>query len=529
MGLEPYAFLIHFTGRFFVKNATFRFLIFALCATPCLPIAAQETPATAPTSAPLRALIVGGGPDRESNQVAIESNVRYVGSLLGSAPRLTLFADGKPTGATVLYQTKSGASQEGTYAVDLMVNGAVALFRESEEALRAPRIGGKLDGGANAKDIARAFSTLAAQQKSAPRPALIYFTGHGGDNETNLDDNAYSLWGGGDFSVRNMAAQMKKLPDNAPVAVVMVQCFSGSFANLLFEGGDPHERVLARDFAGFFASTRERPAAGCTSEVNEAEYHDFTSYFFAALSGRDRAARRVSNADYNADGRVGMNEAFCYALINDPSIDVPVCTSDAFLRRFVKTPDKQTFASEYSRVLEWSSPAQRAALEALSRHLKLSGETRLKTAYDAALAGERAAASNDDEPPSIAMRGALAAFEKQRTAARKRLMKKFPAINSPDAKKRDAARAAALQWAKIEAKRGAWQPLLQSGARVRVLGLGQQKRETERELAQAYRLRFIRLAKSVALAHDFQNEKDAVLQTRYERLLESEARSLPLK
>src|SRR5262245_54512688 len=50
---------------------------------------------------PLRVLIVGGGPDLLNNQVAIESNVRYVGKLLPrNCTRTTLFADGDPNHAT---------------------------------------------------------------------------------------------------------------------------------------------------------------------------------------------------------------------------------------------------------------------------------------------------------------------------------------------------------------------------------------------------------------------------------------------
>ena len=49
-------------------------------------------------SPPLHCLIVGGGPDREDNEVAIESNVRYVRSLM---PRNTkarvLYANGDRT------------------------------------------------------------------------------------------------------------------------------------------------------------------------------------------------------------------------------------------------------------------------------------------------------------------------------------------------------------------------------------------------------------------------------------------------
>src|SRR5204863_6599210 len=130
--------------------------------------------------------------------------------------------------------------------------------------------------------------------------------------------------------------------------LVMVQCFSGAFGNVLFEGGDPAAAAVERKIAGFFAAPRERAAAGCTPEVDEAEYHDFTSYFFAALTGRDRVGRKVTGADYNRDGRVGMDEAYAYSLAHDISIDTPTCTSDYFLRRFVPAVDTEVFQSAYA-------------------------------------------------------------------------------------------------------------------------------------------------------------------------------------
>src|SRR5579871_6354986 len=52
----------------------------------------------------LHALIVGGGPDKDHNQVAIESNVRYVDRLLPkSAPRHVLFASGDPSEKNVQF------------------------------------------------------------------------------------------------------------------------------------------------------------------------------------------------------------------------------------------------------------------------------------------------------------------------------------------------------------------------------------------------------------------------------------------
>ena len=141
---------------------------------------------------------------------------------------------------------------------------------------------------------------------------LLYFTGHGSRaRDGNLDNNDFDLWGEQEkLSVKDLAAQITKLPADVPVTLVMVQCFAGAFGNVIFTGGDPKAAPVNREIAGFFAATRERTAAGCTPELNEADYHDFTSYFFAALSGRDRVGRPVTGADYNGDGRVGMNEAF---------------------------------------------------------------------------------------------------------------------------------------------------------------------------------------------------------------------------
>src|SRR5262249_6184393 len=156
---------------------------------------------------------------------------------------------------------------------------------------------------------------------------------------------------------------------------------SGAFGNVLFAGGDPHAAPVDREIAGFFAVTPDRMAAGCTPEVNEAEYHDFTSYFFAALTGRDRVGRHVTGADYDHDGRVGMDEPYAYSLIHDISIDVPCCTSDTFLRHAVAMDDADVFKTPYSQVRTWATPAQAAALDELSQALKLTGEGRLNQAY----------------------------------------------------------------------------------------------------------------------------------------------------
>ncbi|AUX21298.1 uncharacterized protein SOCEGT47_017790 [Sorangium cellulosum] len=291
------------------------------------------------------------------NQVAIEGHVRYVQSLLPAAmERRVLFADGSRRTRSVQY-----------------LDGSRMRYR----APRLPRI----DGATTRRGFDGIWRRFVKARPDAP--LLLYFAGHGSPSpQRNLDNNVFDLWGGGALSVRDLAARMKELPDDTPVVLVMAQCFSGAFANLLFEGGRPDGALVERDVVGFFAATRDRPASGCTPEINEADYSDFSSFFFAALSGVDRLGRRVHGADFDRNRFVGMDEAYAYALLHQATSDVPVATSDVFLRRFVRKPDHETMATPYSRVLSWASPAERAALEGLSDTLGLRGEHRLRVAYD---------------------------------------------------------------------------------------------------------------------------------------------------
>src|SRR5258708_26856140 len=72
----------------------------------------------------LRTLIVGGGPEAQHNQVAIESNVRYVlKSLPASTFRTVLFADGDPKAATVLYEARTRELSEAERILGLILNG----------------------------------------------------------------------------------------------------------------------------------------------------------------------------------------------------------------------------------------------------------------------------------------------------------------------------------------------------------------------------------------------------------------------
>jgi hypothetical protein len=289
--------------------------------------------------------------------VAIESNVRYVDRLVPSGSKVrVLFTDGDPASKNVF-----------------------TLGPDNQPVFRAPQLR-RLDGPAELSPVHKELNSLLTPGGG---PVFLYFTGHGSpESQSNFDNNSFDLWDNQQLTVTDLASAVDAFPKNASITLVMVECFSGAFGNVLFKNGDPTGPLADQNVCGFFASVAQREAAGCTPEINEADYKDFTGYFFAALTGTDRLGKPVTGADYDHDGKVGMNEAFCYALINDDSIDTPVCTSDVFLRRFEKVPDEEVVQKPYSNILMWSSPAQHAALEALSSQLGLTGEDRLQNTYN---------------------------------------------------------------------------------------------------------------------------------------------------
>ena len=473
---------------------------------------------------PLRVLIVGGGPDLHNNQVAIESNVRYVGKLLPrGTERITLFADGNPQNATVLYEEDTHVLPTGERLLQTLLDNP-ASADDNPLHYRKPNLNAKLDGAAKRTEIAKAFDKLSDASKDRKKPIFLYFTGHGSPKEPDFENNHMDLWGEKEqLDVRDLAQHLTKLPPEIPVTLVMVQCYSGAFSNLIFEQGNPKGEAIGRDFAGFFAANKDRTAAGCTSELNEAEYHDFTSYFFAALTGKDRVGRTVTGTDYNGDGRIGMDEAYCYTLANDKSVDVPICTSDTFLRRFVTPKDVDVFRSKWDDVLLWATPAQRYALESLSRTLDYHGDDRLSVAYLEMLRGGGRRRNNSAGNDVYAeLRRTFDRFRARREELRRVLFSRFPDLKDAKAANTAALKREAIQWLASQSEQTEWKEFLALDETAYKL----EKQTESEEEGSARQMRFVRLCKSVVLAHQLHQSGDTALITRFEKLIEAEGRSL---
>jgi hypothetical protein len=494
------------------------------CSTASAPAskAPGAPPATQPL--PLRALLIGGGPTREDSQAGIEGNARYVASLLKPPQLRLLWNDGKKSTPSVAVLEEASRDHQ-------LAQLALAFALEEESPgqpveYRAPKLP-RLDGAASKENIAREIKTLGASVK-AGESALLYFTGHGSPGtlktkageEPDYDNTLYSLWGERDLSVREVAPMISAIPARTPLVVVAVQCHSGGFGNLLFESGDSKRPALARDFCGFFAATGDRQSSGCTPDVDEAGYEDFTTHFFGALSNRGRAGRRVATADFDGDRRVSMLEAFAYASLHDRSIDVPTCTSSVFLAALYE-PQRSWYDWKFSRLEARATPWQKAMLRGLSRRLDLRGEARLSDAARQAWAlseflsgdseseGQPSANAREPWPDSVVEQG---------EALREDVLERWSRLKQPDGSPSyQSARDEAFKY--VRAHPTLWRELAEHIER-------ENKRSDAAEVREAMLWRFVGACFSLIAEEQLEKRGTGAQKTAFARLRKSEGRSL---
>ncbi len=297
-------------------------------------------------------LVMAGGGAPSYNEIALEKNVLYFQRTLQAmgidpAAASIFFANGNDGEATVRYINES-----------------------RQEVFKAPDIPNLL-GPSTLGNFQRWMQEV--PQTGENQPVFFYFTGHGYHNRQNDDNNAMILWGEELFSVQRFAQMLDDLPQETPVVTMMSQCYSGSFANFIYEGGDPQRPVALQTRCGFFATIKTRPSVGCTPEVNEADYRDYSSSFFAGLSGRSRTGQPVASADYNQDGQVSYAEAHAFAKVDGQTTDLPVSTLEVWLQNQVTRSDREQLLDQaIAPLLTSARPEQKQVVEAFMAKFKLN-------------------------------------------------------------------------------------------------------------------------------------------------------------
>jgi hypothetical protein len=287
-------------------------------------------------------MVFGGGGAPSYNEIALEKNLLYFQRSLtakGFDPKQAAlyFANGNSAEATVRYLDDSG-----------------------KEKFKAPNIP-NLNGAATLENLKQQLLA----DKSL-KSLFFYFTGHGSLNRQDANDNAMILWNEKYLSVKQFATILDRLPAQKPVVTVMSQCYAGSFANIIYKNGDRRQPFSNQNRCGFFATIKTQTSVGCTAEVNEADYKDYSSSFFAGLTGRNRIDRPVLSADFNGNGKVAYNEAHAFAKIDDMTTDLPISTSEAWLQGQASRQNRLIILGKpIERVLISARPEQRYVVNAL--------------------------------------------------------------------------------------------------------------------------------------------------------------------
>jgi hypothetical protein len=302
------------------------------------------------TQKPPHFFVLGGGGAPSYNEIAIEKNVLYF--------QRTLKAMDFDPGMAQIYFANGNDGRKTVRYID----------PKGRERFKAPEIPGIL-GKANWGDVQEALTQ--ATTKQPQQPIFFYFTGHGSHNLEDENNNAMILWNERQVSVQRFASFLDELPETTPVVTVMVQCYSGAFANFIYQNGDPSAPIALQTRCGFFATIKQLPSVGCTPEVDEADYQDYSSSFFAGLSGINRLGKPVPSADYNRDGQISFAEAHAFAKVDEKGEDLPISTSEAWLRdRLSDDAQAEILASPIATMLQTARPEQKYVVQTWARQFR---------------------------------------------------------------------------------------------------------------------------------------------------------------
>lgn len=330
-------------------------------------------------------LTIGGGYSPSGNQASLENNVLFAQRALGEQGVLgehndIFFSDGDAVGKDLQVMDPSSVPKANRLMAEFF--GSSNDLGLSYRNHNIPNV----KGSTEPDNIRKWFRGVGQTMKSGDR-LYVYVTAHGSRSSDRQSpyDTTIATWNNSAIRMTEFVEMLDGLPQGVDVVAIMVQCHAGGFARFIFEEGDPDKGLSDQNRIGFFATVHDRPASGCTPEVDEASYVEYSTYFWAALSGRNRSGRLIERPDYNGDGVVSFDEAHAYTVITADTIDLPVMSSGEFLsiHSFFDEDDPKLLRNDesYALILGLATHSQRAILEGLSEQLELTGDQRITDAW----------------------------------------------------------------------------------------------------------------------------------------------------
>ena len=346
-----------------------------------------------PLPARIDAIVVGGGPTPDSNQLSLEEDVRLATETFGEGT-VALFAGGPGTRSVQVADLEPRGDALVVELGELLSprGGRDAHYRETSLALH----------GAATLTQLESLLELAIGQRAGP--LTVYVAGHGEGGEGPLDSRTL-FWGGDALDAVALAEWLDARTPARPVRFVVTSCFSGGLGELAFVAADRTRGASAQDRCGLFATSWDEEASGCDPDPARAHHDGFGVHFLLALRGRARdGADRRDAIDLDDDGTIGLYEALTHARIESRSIDIPTTTSEIYLRA-VAPPLGDLLAPAPEPL-----PEQAAVVEALLGAMGLAGREELEARLDETrarkaehdLALEQASADADERYYSLA-------------------------------------------------------------------------------------------------------------------------------
>ena len=291
-------------------------------------------------------LTIGGGYNPEGNQASLEANVIFFQQVLdekhrGSRSHDIFFADGHDTASDLLVLA-SNSSGQSNGAFELLASLHRGTDQETVEFRnhRVPMISGAID-----PELVRLSLQRIPKVAGRKDRLIIYVTAHGSaGSDSDPYNTTIDCWSSKKITAREFARWLNDLPPEVPVVMVMAQCYCGGFARTIFNEMDSSKGLSSHLRAGFFAQQHYLPAAGCRPDIKHDE--EFSSYFWGAIAGRSRNGVPITSCDINGDGEVSFAEAYAHAVIVGDTIDIPLRTSDVYLRTYSRLPDEDQDGSQ---------------------------------------------------------------------------------------------------------------------------------------------------------------------------------------
>ncbi len=273
--------------------------------------------------------IIGGGPTLDNSQAQIELNTKWIQKLLKkhkpNAIIKVYFTDGNSPSVDIKFQDKY--HNVGNYeAIMRIYDGDSHLYYNNT----VEHIHGSTQAKFLRDDLLADFKKLKKNDS-----VLLIFQGHGDLDKYNTANNSFKLWEDSRFSVVQLDEILNQLEKSIPVRFIFPQCYSGGFSRLIYQNSDYTAPVGDTLRCGFLAEYDFEESEGCTTSINESDYRDYSTYFFAALDGKSREGKLLTaDPDRDKDGKITLREAHFYSISQAISTDIPRSTSETYLEKW---------------------------------------------------------------------------------------------------------------------------------------------------------------------------------------------------